>query len=357
MKRYLGFLAVLLTGFIAANVAAALAFTQPYPYPDDDTFGDFARSDFTEEINTFQPQIVLLGDSTLVDAVDVALFEKEIGRKTVSLERPGGASALWMLQLKNIILASQSKPAYVVVLFRGTMLTVPDFRIQGDYFQILDEIATPQDRWIYDLAVHAHRTDLERFLEIYLPLYKQRTPIYNAINNIGRYGLPSLRYPLCDPDCIDKVNLEVFLTRKNDMLWDQRIAAAEEYLYEADHLNFNASEQRSFLPFMLQYARDNCVRLVFADYKIRSQAENTAHNQALDTYNRDLAQYLREQGAALIDFQNDPRITPDFYKDSFHFAGGKDQLFSPIFASEVQKVILNPQPDALPPGCVAAAQP
>jgi hypothetical protein len=346
-----------LTGFIAANMAAAIVFDQPYPYPDDDTFDSTARADILENINSVQPQIVLLGDSTLVDAVDVALFEKKIGLITTSLERPGGASALWMLQLKNIILSAQARPAYVVVLFRGTMLTVPDFRTQGDYFPVLDEIATPQDRWIYNLAVHANRTDLERLLEIYLPLYKQRTAIYNAINDLGRYALPMLRYPLCDPACIDKVNLEVFHTRKNDMLWDQRIAAAEEYLYQRDHLNFYGAVQRSFLPPMLQYARDNCVRMVFVDYKTRPQADNASSNPSLDAYTRDLAVYLREQGAAFIDFQKDARITPDFFKDSFHFADGKDQLFTPIFAAELQKIIDNPLPGSLPPTCPAESHP
>jgi len=357
LKRILGFVAVLGIGFIVANVAVVLISNQPYPYSGKDTFDLTARTNFTNDINTLKPRVVLLGDSTLVDAVDVKLFEKGIALKTISLERPGGASALWMLQLKNIILASQVIPDYAVILFRGTMLTVPDFRTQGDYFQVLDEIATPQDQWIYDLAIYTHRTELERYLDIYLPLYKQRTGIYNAINDLGRYGLPSLLYPQCDPDCIDQANLQVFRTRKNDMLWDDRIKAAENYLYESDHLNFNGTVKRSFLPAMLQYAREHCLRLVFANFKTRSQAENAASSPALEAYNRDLALYLHEQGAAYIDFQKDVRLTPDFYKDNYHFATSKDQLFTPMFAAELQKIILSPQPGSLPPGCATRALP
>jgi len=128
------------------------------------------RNNHMDYIEANQPQIVLLGDSTLVLGVDPNALAEQTGKSVYEIGIPGSASALWYLILKNNIAPSAYQPEYLLVIFRDTILTAPGYRVHGSYFKLLDEYADHREPVLIQKSFVNLMNPLEIAAEKYFPL-------------------------------------------------------------------------------------------------------------------------------------------------------------------------------------------
>lgn len=292
------------------------------------------RGNYMEAIDENHPQIVLLGDSTLGASLDAEKLAEGTDRSVYSISIPGSASALWYLILKNNIAEASHKPGYLVVVFRDTILTAPGYRVQGSYFDLLDEYADHNEPLVMQNSFVGLMNPLEIVAEKYLPLYVVRADIRKSIDMRIRYLTPALFG--CDKNCTDLALGEIFAGADLEpgALVDA-VGAAESYLYTADQLDFDAQLVHSYLPEMVRIANENNIKLIFVRVKVNTHASDPK----LDAYISSLTDYLNDNQAFILDYGEDQRLTRDLFLDSIHLNPSGQIVFTQMVADGLNKMI------------------
>ena len=119
----------LLLTLILVIASMNLSYNQETVFPRDagPTLDNKVRTNYLKYIDENQPQLVLLGDSTLGASLDADALAQQTGKSVYSISIPGSASALWYLILKSNVANAIHKPEYVVIVFRNTILTAPGY--------------------------------------------------------------------------------------------------------------------------------------------------------------------------------------------------------------------------------------
>ena len=334
MRFLLKFSLLLTIILIAASVFLPAAHGVTFPRTPGPALDRYIRSDRLKEINETQPQVILIGDSTLNLGLDPAALAAQTDKTVYSIGIPGSASALWYLVLKNTIADVEHKPDYVLIIFRDTILTAPAYRVQGSYFAQLDENAGRNEPVLIEKAFVNQMNPLELAAEKYFPPYVFRTELRGRIDAGIRYLVPPLFG--CDVNCTDLALGELF---EGADLEPQglvnAVGAAESLLYTPEQLDFHAQVDKSFLPDMIEIAQANNIQLVFVRIKVESGIGNSA---TLDQYLADLAAYLDAQNVSLLDYGDDPRLTTDLFRDPIHLNEAGRALFTQMVADGLKEI-------------------
>ena len=321
------FVLFLLVISFAGGIYIPIHYNMPYPAHLAPEFDAVIKSEYGSYIETNQPEIVLIGDSVLKDGVDQDLLTGQLGINTYTIPVPGSGTAAWYLLLKNVIMETEHKPKYVFVLFRNTMLTVPQYRTTGKYFPLLDDFATANEPLLVDLAFVDQMSPMEKFAKKYIPYYSARFEMREDLDNLIRYK-PSSLLLNCDRDCTNEAVGSIFGREVDSGALNQILEDAAETLYAPVEMDFEEQVDKSFLPYIIQLAQNNDVHLVFVRTKIFANEP-----AALDDYTAKLDLYLSTQdNVHVLDFSEDPRITRDFYTDPLHMNAYGRQQFTGILA-------------------------
>jgi len=333
MRLFLKFSLILAAILIPASVLIPRAYGISFPRQPGPATDRQVRTHHIEYMDEHQPQIVLIGDSTLVLGMDPDLLAERTGRSVYRIGIPGSASALWYLLLKNNIAETTHKPEYVLVVFRDSILTAPGYRVHGSYFELVDEYAGSNEPVFIEKSFINQMNPLEIMADKYFPLYVARTDIRNAIDARIRYFSPPLLG--CDRDCTDHALGELFAGAdfEPQALVDA-VNAAESLLYTPRQLDFEARVERSFLPDMIDIAKENGIHLVF----VRIKVESGNDSPELNKYLVDLRKYLAEKDASLLDFGDDPRLTPEHFRDSIHLNETGREIFTNLVADGMREI-------------------
>ena len=328
MRLFLKFGLILTIIMILTSVILPRTYETEFPRNPGPALDKQLRTNHLTYIEENQPQIVLLGDSTLVLGVDTDALAEQTGKSVYNIGIPGSASALWYLMLKNSIAEASYKPEYVVVIFRNTILTAPGYRVHGSYFQLVDEYAARNEPVFIEKSFVNLMNPLEIAAEKYLPLYVFRSDLRNGIDANIRYFAPPLFG--CDENCTDFALGEIFAGADLEpkALVDA-VGAAESLLYTDAQMNFDAQIENSYLPDMIRIAHENNIKLVFVRIKVKSEFEDLPEHE---NYLNSLRQYLNEQGAFLLDYGSDPRITDNLLRDPLHLTEEGKSVFTQLLA-------------------------
>ncbi|MCP4709018.1 MAG: hypothetical protein GY869_10360 [Planctomycetes bacterium] len=125
-----------------------------------------------KKINSYQSEIILVGNSILDEAVNELYLSNLLQAQTQKFTWGGSATATWYLFLKNIIIPAQHKPKTVAFFFRDHFLTDPTFRTTGEYKETVDEFAGPHEPLLDRLAYLDNMNPLFYHLYRYWPLYQ-----------------------------------------------------------------------------------------------------------------------------------------------------------------------------------------
>lgn len=282
--------------------------------------------------------IALVGDSILRYGVDPNKLAELTGRNVYKLDIPGSASAAWYLAIKNVIAAVPQKPHYLVITFRDSILTVPGYRVNGKYFDLVSQLATPKDAFFLQRAFIQEMSPPEQLADQYLPLYGSRLALRERIDNATRYTVPGLLG--CDPDCNEKANVAVFGGDNLDPnLLVDAVASAESYLYTPDRLDFSKQVDRSFLPEMIRIANKNNIQLILVRTKHLDDPNVASESAALKAYIQSLKAYAAENKVIVLDFSHDDRMTRDLYFDDYHTNRAGMVVFTQLLAEALLPIL------------------
>jgi len=310
-----------------------------YPKPAGPIFHPAFRTIYEQGVDKAQPDIVVLGDSLASTNIDSNLLSTTLEKKIYDISISGSPSALWYLVIKNNILLSRHKPAYLIIIFRDTMLTTPDYRVQGSYFEQISEFANNDDQLLIQLAFVNKMSWAEKLADQYLPPYGSSLSFRASIDGTLRNIAPRLLMK-CKSNCVNGALNNVF--QKNGFLskvLDDEINAANDYLYTPQNLDFQNQVNQSFLPEIIRMCKENNIQLILIRSKTRDFLPQSPYAASLNTYISQLSAYAMQNNVIFLDFTQDNRVTSDFYMDPIHFNKNGQEKFTVILANELSPYI------------------
>jgi hypothetical protein len=331
IRYFVGMLIVLITTTIM--VPGWLDVT--YPKSTVPVFDSKVRTSIVDDLETRQPEIVLMGNSSLADGVDWKKFAELSSTSTYTIINQGSGTALWYLILKNNIAVSSYKPATIVMFFTDTLLTDPEDWVTGEYFSIIDEYASSLDELLINVSYRNQQTLLENTLIRWLPLYGYREGILRSIKDFVEYSLNSALLG-CPAACMIDNTEDVF--RSDHLLPDSLRnppvnPSVSPYSWKTIH--FNARVSRSFLPEMIHICKNNGIELVMVRMGTRQFLSQADEPLWVRGYFRALHAYLETQGVGYLDLAHDPRIHLEHYFDFDHMNKNGRQIFTQILAESL----------------------
>ncbi|MGE5250886.1 MAG: hypothetical protein ACM3QS_11815 [Bacteroidota bacterium] len=335
LVRYL----LLLVGITAWSWAVFPArYGVEFPRQPGPRFDSQIRLFQQRSIDTRQPEVVLVGDSTLEVGVDADELGRLTQRSTLSIAIPGSASAVWYLLLKNNIVDALHPPRTLVIIERDTILTAPGYRVQGSYFKQIDEFAGRNEPLLLQRSFLNQMNPVERAAEKYIPLYGARMQARDELDRFVRYSLPGLAG--CDPGCTDNAMYSTF--GAGDLEPGElrnAVSAAEQYLYTSRQLNFHEQVEQSFLPEIIRLAQEHHIQLIVVRLKTYASGMGDLESAALKRYVRDLSGYLHQNNVVFLDFGNDPRLRREFFADPIHLNEQGRKTFTVLLAEALRQVL------------------
>ena len=327
------FLVFIFALFLFSGFILPAHYNIPYPAPLGPQFDPDIKKTNITEIDNYQPDLILIGDSVLYEGIDPALLTEELGVRSYSLAVAGSGTASWYLVMKNVILEAEYHPKYIVILFRNTMLTVPQYRTTGRYFELLDDFAGKNESLVTQLAFINEMSPLERFAERYVPIYSARLEIRQDLDNLIRYTPASIFG--CNRNCTDDAVDSIFGREMDPVALNQMMEDAASTLFASKELDFDKQIDASFLPYMIQLAQRNNIELIFVRTKFFCPRPSK-----LAQYTASLDAYLTTQkDVYLIDYSDDPLVKDEYYKDSLHMNPYGQHEFTKIFADNLKRII------------------
>lgn len=334
-KQYLLSL-LILTGLVSSFVF--LRYANGYPFPVGPQFDPHIRQKYTEMLDKEHPQILVLGDSIVESNVDAGLMTSQLGKPVSAISEPGAGSALLYLILKNNIATAASKPEILILPFRDSVLTTPDFRVHGSFFEVMDEYAGAADDFVLQRAIRDRMSPLEKLAEAYLPPYwgrwELRTLIVSRIINSPERVLFN-----CSQECYEEAMQSVFGNQNFESAQlNETINSAENFLYTKGNLDFEQQVDRSFLPEIIRLCQENNIKLILVRTKILRFSMEHPEPTALTSYINDLHIYAQNHGVILIDFAHDERLQSDLYKDIHHLNPDGKTVFTEMLSEAIQSL-------------------
>ncbi len=287
------------------------------------SFNDAPRQRLLDE----RPEIVLIGDSMLRTRIDEKLLSELSGRRISVLEDEGSASAMWYLFVKNYIAALPEPRPRAIVFFRDRYLTDPNFRLDGRYLKELYAVMHGEDPIVGKFLsqptpgfvgwVHG------RTLSLY-PATRLHDPMADSLANAAeRYT----RRILSGGEDIGDILDRTFDIR--NLRPDVPSDLASE---DIEAVPFDPSPAGSFLPFLVDTAKDHGIDLWF--YRVKRRPNDGVHRRQssdLAAYIADLRAWLSGHGAHLVDETGDERLTIDYYSDGDHVSTQKVDAYTRHF--------------------------
>lgn len=335
IKRICIFLLVFLALFIYLNNVVMLVYeVETYPVEKVETFDEYIRTDYRDQIGKEKPTVVAVGDSAIRE-LDEGIFSQILDEKTLIYSAPGSGSAYWYLFFRNEVLTAKNKPDIVLFFFRTVTLTNPTYLVTGSYYTKLEEVASWVDKDVYDIIIGSTKSPLLKIPEKYIPLFAYRSEIYQGIATQVRNWLPGLMLD-CDEICVNKGFDQVFdESQINAFLWEELVSNLDSSLDNKENYNFEANVEKSLLPLMLKDARNAGITPVFIRNKYRSQAQEQEDTPELAQYTHDLKTYIQQNGGLFIDLGENEALTADMYRDGIHFTYDDAPKASEIIAQQI----------------------
>jgi hypothetical protein len=311
----------------------------PYPKPLGPIFDAKVKQVHLHGIESAQPEVVLLGDSTLQLGVDAGQLSSALGHGTYKVSIPGSASAIWYLALKNVILESSYKPTTLVLFFRGTLLTRPDDRVTGRYFALVDELAGRHEPLVTQLSYVQQMSPVEKIMDRYFPLFGNKLTLKDGIEYRPRYG-PTVLLLNCDKDCADASVNSLFVTANlQPEVAHQSLINAEIGLYGSGGEDFAHQVERFYLPEIIRLCQKNGIRLILVHTPTLVYPTRDSEPEFIRRYLADLQTWLEARGVTYLDFYYDPRITSDMYQDAVHMNERGKVVFTEALAEALKPIL------------------
>ncbi|MDX9864806.1 MAG: hypothetical protein RBT34_08380 [Anaerolineaceae bacterium] len=337
MRKFHHFIVFLVILSLLFSCLIRLRYDGEYPLEIGQDFDDNLRINHQEYLDREKPGMVLMGDSTLHDSVNFDQLGAALGIDAYGVAIPGSTTALWYLILKNNIVTAEHKPDYLVLFTRETMITAPEFRVDGGYFATIDEYAAADEPLLLERSYMQQMDPLEQTAARWLPIFGQRDQVRESITYRIDHTVPVLFH--CGEACVKNALDAIFAgaADKKAVLAAQN--QAENYLRQMEQLFFARQLNRSYLPEMERMTRENDIQLILVEMKTFRSPSSTTTTLLLNGYMRDLRAYCAEKGIVYISFADDPRLTRELFPDGFHLTEEAIPMFTDMLAEKLAGVV------------------
>lgn len=343
MRSFLRYLTLLLASLAALTLTLPRVFHVPYPAQAGPTFDNEVRARYTNILEEYQIELALMGDSVLEQGVDGQALSEALNTPSYPIAVPGSTAPFWYLILKNIILESEPHPDNVLVLYRDTILTLPNFHVNGGYVGELDQFATAHEDVLLKRAYLNFLNPLEKFALTWFPLYSSRQQVTDLADYYARNMLPALVLP-CRGDCLDRAHAIIYhIDNVVPEFQEAALVEDEEFLFTARAMDFDASVDESFLPEIIRLCKENDIRLILVHERTLLFPSAAAEPKALQEYRRALAEYLQANDVTLLDFSYDPRLPEEYFTDVLHMNAAGKAAFTQLLAEALKPLMKDGQ--------------
>ena len=297
--------------------------------------GDNLVTDLLNELNQIQPQLILVGNSMLGEAVDQNEMTKLTGLQTVKVWLGGSGSAWWYLVIKNIFPDLAVKPKYVGIVFRDNYLTLPQHKVNGKHRWGIDAFAGSNEEVLNELAYYSSMSYPGLFMHKYFPLFNRREKYKESFE----YQIKEAAAFLTGGESVSQVNEFIAEALDNekmdsDMLHKRQLA--DELAQDEYKKDMNFRPEKSFLKYIIELCKEQGVALFFIRVKRLRDASDSKESPELLRYIAQLKRYLSERNIPLIDYTYDTSITKQHFGKGDHLNRGAGRK---IFTASLSKRI------------------
>ena len=290
---------------------------------------------------------VLVGDSMLETRIDPQVLSAAAGERWAVLAQPGASSAIWYLMLKNLVAVQVPPPRTVIIFFRDRQLTLPMHRTAGGYSPTTETFMRGPEPVLAEVLQTAARQQqpwLERLSQAVYPVQWRREAMRDKIQSWALDAVASsAEYGKVRDGARDIFKLQSL--RQDSGLDFEMQEGGQKGMDPEDH-DFSAAAPRSFLPRIIDLAREKNIRLVF--FRVKRKPTSTGQppheSPTLPAYVRELRAYVEAGGALLVDETRDAEVTRDFYGADDHVALGMIQPYTELFWRKVGPLLDAPAP-------------
>jgi len=309
--------------WLRAIAIAVIIFGVPALFRHPNLSLSLAKRPFDEAPAKFlreaRPECIFLGDSMLETRIDPETLDRIANIRCAVLPYPGSGTALWFLVYKNFIVSQPHPPRWTIVFFRDKQLTMPTHRAAGRYWGKIEACMRdeePQFTSILNQAWHDTRPWTERLATAVYFIQMRRTVWQSAVKNAALKTVAN-RAQRAD---VQKAAERIFGSKNQRE--DQEVIDArngDQALGLSTH-EFQANVDQSFLPPILEIAREKNTRLIFFRVQRRAQSfpSRLADRPDERIYQSELRAYLSGHGASLVDETSDPDVTSAYYGSNDH---------------------------------------
>jgi hypothetical protein len=289
-----------------------------------------------EKIEKARPDLICVGSSYLAAAVSPQELSRLTGLRVYLLWRPGAQSACYYLFMKNVIGAAPHNPRFVLIYFQDNFLTLPTYGIDGNNrASKIIPFSQPAEQLLEKLAYREKRGLLLYGLERLWPAFRLREEVRsNVQRQVETFFLRFLSGPesRTPTKVLNHVFSENALNQK--LVGERQLMEEDLSIQSRDSLQFSKWIDRSFLPPIIQIAREKGIRLILVRMKRRREAMGGTESESLLAYVNDLREYLAREQVTFIDFSHDPRIRIEHYGGGDHISS--ESLFTPMLAEAIR---------------------
>ena len=338
MRKFVVFLILTLVLVLLASILIQLRYDVEYPKQLGPVFDDNVRYNYREHLDKENPEMMLLGDSTLKDSVIFDQLGKTLGIDVYGVAVPSSSTALWYLILKNNVLTAEYKPDYLVIYTRETMMTTPEYRVDsGNNFLLIDEQAGSDEPLLLERSYLQKMSVPEQTITRYLPVFGERGQVRGSIDYRLNHILPVLFD--CGEVCVGNALQVIFSGDTDPEAMMEAQNQVENYLWGIDKLFFSRQLERSYLPEIERMTRENGIQLILVEMKTLKNPPSTTTALLRNAYMHDLRTYCTEKGIYYISFADDPRLPETFFSDGFHLKPEVMPMFTDMLAEELASVV------------------
>jgi hypothetical protein len=281
-----------------------------------------------------RPRGVLIGDSMLESRIDGPTLNGLAGERWEVLAQPGGSSAIWFLMMKNLVAPQSPPPRTVIILFRDRQLTLPAHRTDGGYRKTIESYmrgSEPEVEELLRATNRKHQTPLERIAVAIYPVQWRREAWQDKIQARALDLVSSSReYQRIREDTQAVFGLQNL--RQDSGLDFEREEGGQKGLDPDDH-EFAAAVDRSFLPTMIEIARQKNIGMIFFRVKRKPLSADVPAKESPTSpaYMEALRASLEKAGAKLVDETLDADVTLKFYGADDHVAPAMKKEYTELF--------------------------
>lgn len=302
--------------------------------------GDKRVSDVSGTINSQNPELILLGNSMLGEAVGQEEMSRALGLPSVKVWLGGSGSAWWYLVIKNIVSELPHKPKYIGIFFRDNYLTLPQHKTSGKHKSGIDAFAGAREETLDQLAYFNSMDSVELAAQKYLPLFNHRTQIKETFDR----NLQQLTAKITDAGDVKKVKKLVAIAFDNDkmnpVMLDRR-QLADELAQDEYRKDMSFHPDRSFLDHIIKLCEEQGIKLFFVRVKRSRDLRVNKQSPDLLAYMSLFNSYLSEKDIPLIDFTDDKQLVSKHFGKGDHLNRGSGRtLFTQLLAERIEKEVL-----------------